>query len=474
MLISQTYRPESLFRALGPDFADPVRPADFPMVVPRFVHHRVLGQLGLDHLDETQIRSHLGRLAPLPGAQPQALAVRYHGHQFRTYNPDLGDGRGFLFAQLREVDTGRVSDLSTKGSGRTPYSRSGDGRLTLKGGVREVLATAMLEALGVNTSHTVSLMETGEALERNDEPSPTRSAVLVRRTHSSIRFGGFQRHAFHDRADLVGQLAEHVLAVYQPDLVGAPDPGAALLNRVVECCAELVGGWMAAGFVHGVLNTDNMNINGESFDYGPYRFLPFNDPNFVAAYFDQTGLYAFGRQPEAVYRNLRQLAGCLLLISDEGGLAAALERFPDLYRDALRRAIVRRLGVRSGDVGAEQALVSAAFRALAAGGAELRWEPFFHDWFGGEASAERALQGPRGALYRTAPFTAFHDLVRDFEPDRPERLASPVFARSEPEELLIDEIEGLWAAIADRDDWEPFNAKLARLEATRQAYGFSA
>ncbi len=474
MLIRETYRPETLFRSLGPEFADPVRPAVFPMTVPRFVNHGVLGRLGLGLLDEAQILAHLGRLEPLPGAQPQPLAVRYHGHQFRTYNPDLGDGRGFLFAQLRETGTGRLSDLSTKGSGRTPYSRFGDGRLTLKGGVREVLATAMLEALGVNTSHSVSLMETGEALERNDEPSPTRSAVLVRRTHGSIRFGGFQRHAFHDRADLVGQLTEHVLAVYQPDLVDASDPGAALMNRVVEQSATLVAGWMAAGFVHGVLNTDNMNINGESFDYGPYRFLPFNDPTFVAAYFDQNGLYAFGRQPEAVYWNLRQLAGCLLLISEETGLAAALERFPDLYREALRQAMVRRLGVRGAGVPAEQALVSAAFRALAAGGAALRWEPFFHDWFGGAASADRALQGPRGALYREAAFKDFRTLVLDFEPDRPARLDSTVFARSEPEELLYDEIESLWAAIAERDDWSPLNAKLDRLDATRRAYGFCA
>ena len=474
MLISETYRPETLFRDLGPEFADPVRPADFPMTIPRFVHHRVLGRLGLGQLDGTRILTHLGRLDPLPGAQPVPLAVRYHGHQFRTYNPDLGDGRGFLFAQLREAATGRLSDLSTKGSGRTPYSRSGDGRLTLKGGVREVLATAMLDALGVNTSHSVSLMETGEPLERNDEPSPTRSAVLVRRTHSSVRFGGFQRHAFHDRPDLVARLAEHVIDVYQPDLSGAADPGAALLNRVVEQSATLVAGWMAAGFVHGVLNTDNMNINGESFDYGPYRFLPLNDPNFVAAYFDQTGLYAFGRQPEAVYWNLRQLAGCLLLISDETGLATALERFPDLYRDALRRAMMRRLGVLGGDVAAEQALVSAAFRALAAGGAALRWEPFFHDWFCGEASADRALLGPRGALYREAPFVEFRTLLRGFEPDRPERLAAVAFASPEPEELLYEEIEALWAVIAEGDDWAPFNAKLARLEATRLAYGFRA
>ena len=122
--------------------------------------------------------------------------MRYHGHQFRVYNPDLGDGRGFLFAQLREAGTGRLLDLGTKGSGQTPWSRTADGRLTLKGGVREVLAAEMLEALGVPTSRAFSLIETGEALQRNDEPSPTRSAVLTRLSHSHIRFGTFQRHAY--------------------------------------------------------------------------------------------------------------------------------------------------------------------------------------------------------------------------------------------------------------------------------------
>jgi serine/tyrosine/threonine adenylyltransferase len=473
MLTTPDYQPETAFRDLGPEFADEVRPAEFPQAVPRFLNHRVLAHLGVGPLDEAQATAHFGRLEPLPGAQARPLAVRYHGHQFRTYNPDLGDGRGFLFAQLREAGSGRLCDLSTKGSGQTPYSRSGDGRLTLKGGVREVLATAMLEALGVNTSHSVSLFETGEALERNDEPSPTRAAVLVRRTHSSIRFGGFQRHAFHERADLVARLAEHVIDHYQPDLRGAADPGAALLERVAELSARLVAGWMAAGFVHGVLNTDNMNINGESFDYGPYRFLPSNDPGFVAAYFDHNGLYAFGRQPEAVLWNLRQLAGALLLISPEDGLVAALERFPQLYRDALRVAMLRRLGVAPRTREADQALVSSAFQALAAGGEALGWEPFFHDWFCGTASATRALDGPRGHLYRAPPFETFRQLVEGYEPCRPERLEHPLFARPEPETLLIDEIEAIWAAIAERDDWSPFNAKLAQLDALREAYGFS-
>src|SRR6185295_8001328 len=137
----------------------------------------------------------------------------YHGHQFRTYNPDLGDGRGFLFAQLRD-DGGRLLDLATKGSGQTPYSRFGDGRLTLKGGVREVLAAEMLEALGVYTSKAFSLFETGEALTRGDEPSPTRSSVLVRLQHSHIRFGTFQRLATLGLDEQIAKLTDYCLRHY--------------------------------------------------------------------------------------------------------------------------------------------------------------------------------------------------------------------------------------------------------------------
>src|SRR5207237_3580374 len=134
---------------------------------------------------------HFGRFVPLPGSLDQPLALRYHGHQFRSYNPDIGDGRGFLFAQGHDA-RGRLMDLGTKGSGQTPYSRFADGRLTLKGGVREVLATEMLEALGVNTSKSFALFETGESLVRGDEPTPTRSSVLTRLSHGHIRIGTFQ------------------------------------------------------------------------------------------------------------------------------------------------------------------------------------------------------------------------------------------------------------------------------------------
>ncbi|MGH7021144.1 MAG: protein adenylyltransferase SelO family protein, partial [Brevundimonas sp.] len=216
MPVSLAYRPDPRFVDLGPEFGDPVLAADFPQTILRVRNDRAAATVGLETLSDDEWRAHFGRFEPLPG-QPGPIAMRYHGHQFRTYNPDLGDGRGFLAAQMRD-DQNRLLDLGTKGSGQTPWSRRGDGRLTLKGGMREVLAAAMLESLGVPTCRILSLVETGEALERNDEPSPTRSAVMVRLSHSHIRFGTFQRAAYHGRKDQIEVLLEHARSLYHPSV----------------------------------------------------------------------------------------------------------------------------------------------------------------------------------------------------------------------------------------------------------------
>lgn len=471
MPVAAEYYPDPRLALLGSEFGDPVGPADFPAAILRYRNARAAESVGLGALTDREWIDAFARFEPLPGSPARPLALRYHGHQFRVYNPDLGDGRGFLYAQLRDRD-GRLLDLGTKGSGQTPWSRQGDGRLTLKGGVREVLATAMLEALGVPTSKSISLIETGEALQRSDEPSPTRSAVLTRLSFSHLRFGTLQRLAYLERADLMATLLDHIVETYQPDLL--PLEGeirvAAWLERVVALTAKMVARWMTAGFVHGVLNTDNMNINGESFDYGPYRFLPKSDPNFTAAYFDHAGLYAFGRQPEAVFWNLQQLAGCLtLLAADHAPLIAALESFGPAYRRELAAAVTLRLGVQSGGEEADVALASALFRALAEGGEAVRWEPVFFDWFGGKASEARALSGPRRHAYAGQGFRGFRERLAHHAPDRPERLEHSYFVGSEPQELLIGEIEAIWSTIAADDDWRPFEAKLVAMDQARAA-----
>jgi serine/tyrosine/threonine adenylyltransferase len=269
---------------LGNAFFDEVEPAAFPECTPRFLNRRWAERIGLSDLSEERWAAHFCRFQPMVENLPRPLALRYHGHQFRVYNPEIGDGRGFLFAQVRD-DRGRLLDLGTKGSGQTPYSRHADGRLTLKGGVREVLATEMLEALGVNTSKTFGLFETGEELIRGDEPSPTRSSVLTRLSHGHIRIGSFQRLAFYGEVENINALIryclEHLYAEQPSE--DARQNGARLFELVVAATARLAASYMTAGFVHGVLNSDNIAITGESFDYGPWRFTPDWDAAFTAA-----------------------------------------------------------------------------------------------------------------------------------------------------------------------------------------------
>jgi len=473
MPVSARYRPDPLFAKLGPEFADPVAPARFPQHTLRRRNQVWAREVGLDTLSDAEWEAHFARFEPLPGNMPEPLAMRYHGHQFRVYNPEIGDGRGFLFAQLRD-DAGRLLDLATKGSGQTPYSRFGDGRLTLKGGVREVLAAEMLETLGVNTSKAFSLFETGEALTRGDEPSPTRSSVLVRLSHSHIRFGTFQRLAFFERADLTQTLVEHCCAAYYPQHLNLSDEAraTALFGSVVEATARLAASWMAAGFVHGVLNTDNLNVTGESFDYGPWRFIPQSDPAFTAAYFDENGLYAFGRQPEAVSWALAQLGGALSLVCPPTVLEPELMRFAPAYQGGLRDSLFRRLHLAAGDLESDLEFLQGLFDWLTQ--SQAGWDQFFHDWFGGGASATRATSSPQASLYVDASFTALRSgLEARTRDDATARLVHPYFQRATPCTMVFDEVEALWAPIAERDDWSLFEAKLAEIADMRTALRIS-
>ncbi|WP_375381132.1 protein adenylyltransferase SelO family protein [uncultured Sphingomonas sp.] len=446
-----SYRPASRLLTLGDGFFDPVTAADFPETRLRFRNDRAAATIGLAGLDDAEWIRRFGRFEPLPDSLPQPLALRYHGHQFRSYNPELGDGRGFTFAQLYD-DRGRLMDLGTKGSGTTPWSRSGDGRLTLKGAVREVLATEMLEALGVETSRTLSVIETGEALYRGDEPSPTRSAVLVRLSHSHIRIGSFQRLAYERDETRLRTLTDYVLRELHTQEPGA-EPAVQLLTNVVARTARLAASYMAAGFVHGVLNTDNINVTGESFDYGPWRFAPTWDPAFTAAYFDQTGLYALGRQPEAIHWNAMQLAVALRPICDAEPLIAALDGFAPAYQAAIGERMTWRLGVVPRGADDDRALVQAIEQALRVSGAGL--DRFFFDAFGGVLPVGYGAEwaDARAALAGYAP--------------RKDR--SHPYWSGEPCSMLIDEVEAIWAPIAAADDWSVFEAKVAEVRAMGEA-----
>jgi len=459
------YRPDPAILALGPDFYDPVTPADFPQAILRFRSDRAAATVGLDSLSDEEWVEHFARFAPLPGNLPEPLALRYHGHQFRVYNPDIGDGRGFLFAQLRD-GAGRLMDLGTKGSGQTPYSRFGDGRLTLKGGVREVLATEMLEALGVDTSRSFSLVETGEALERHDEPSPTRSAVLVRLQHSHIRIGTFQRLAYLDETANLEKLTAYCLRHYYGERGGADGP-ARLLDHVSLAAARLAASYIAAGFVHGVLNSDNIAITAQSFDYGPWRFTPYWDGHFTAAYFDHNGLYAFGRQPEAIHWDLVQLAASLRPLAPAEALTPALDAFPARFQEALVAAIFRRLGVLPTGTERDSALLAALETGLAAKTVEI--DRFFFDWRGGA----RRGSSPADAAYEDAPFDDFRAAIGGFEAV-PRAAEHAYWSDAAPCSMHIEEVEAIWSAIDERDDWAPFDAKVAAVRRMGEAHAATA
>lgn len=455
------------YLSLGEGFADPVQAAPFPMTQARFWNTHWSERLGFSQMDEEAKAAHFARFSPFPEAQPEPLAMRYHGHQFGQYNPELGDGRGFLYAQVVDPVDGRLLDFGTKGSGTTPWSRGGDGRLTLKGGVREVLASEQLEALGVQTSKSWSLYETGEALVRGDEPSPTRSAVLVRLSHGHIRFGTFQRLAFLGDATRMEKLAHYTLDALLP---GANKEGAVSTRLLDEVCgrtAELAAAWTAAGFVHGVLNTDNMSITGESFDYGPWRFLPRLDLRFTAAYFDRQGMYAYGRQPAVCLWNVQRLADALQLLGHERTPEMLNQQYERAYRPALARRLVERLGLHPQGYDANSALADATVEFLAQ--PQVGFAQFFFDWFGGIESKGRAQRSPQAGAYQGQAFDDFHALLTHFPAEPWVNLERPYFQRSTPCDLLIDQVEQIWSPIALEDDWSAFGHKLQDIAEMRAA-----
>ncbi|HJW79174.1 MAG TPA: protein adenylyltransferase SelO family protein, partial [Beijerinckiaceae bacterium] len=326
-----------------------------------------------------------------------------------------------------------------------------------KGGVREVLATEMLEALGVNTSKSFALFETGEELERGDEPSPTRSAVLTRLSHGHIRIGTFQRLAFFSEADNLKTLTRYCLDNLYGEQPSADDAENALrlFDRVSTATAALAASYIAAGFVHGVLNSDNINVTGESFDYGPWRFTPEWDPDFTAAYFDHYGLYAFGRQPEAIHWDLAQLAGCLSLIGEAAKLSEILGDWSRRFDDALVDALLLRLGVKRRDN--DRAVAGALVRALGTRAQSI--DRIFFDWRGGD--------DPGPDLYPAEQFRELSALLEGRQ--RPK--SHPYWSAEAPCSMHIGEVEEIWSAIADRDDWQPFNNKVKAIRLMGEAMG---
>ena len=304
-------------------------------------------ELGLDPawLRTTEGVGLLTGTLPPPDATPVAQA--YAGHQFGGFVPRLGDGRALLLGEL--VDThGRLRDLHLKGSGRTPFARGGDGLAALGPMLREYLISEAMHALGVPTTRSLSVVATGRTVQREDLLP---GAVLARVASSHLRIGSFQYAATTGDLDLLRRLADHAIARHHPAAADADNPHLALLDAVVATQASLLARWMLVGFVHGVMNTDNMTISGETIDYGPCAFLDAYDPTTVYSSIDHSGRYAFGNQPVVAQWNLARLAETLLPLIDPDQdravelAVASLDAFPPRYDEAWTDGMRSKLGL---------------------------------------------------------------------------------------------------------------------------------
>jgi len=460
---------EPAFQSLGSDYYDEVPAAEFPQHLLRFRNDRLLPKLGLDPKDVSD--EHFTEAFGKFHCVGPFLAMRYHGYQFGEYNAYLGDGRGFLYGQARGID-GELYDLGTKGSGRTPYSRNADGRLTLKGGVREVLAAEMLHRLGVKTSRCLSLVETGESLWRGDEPSPTRSSVMVRLSRSHLRFGTFERLIFFRRKDLIKKLLDHVIYYYYFHLLeeekerSPQELYAVFYAELVKRVAKLAAQWMAAGFCHGVLNTDNMSITGESFDYGPYGFIPSYKPGFIAAYFDYFGLYCYGNQPQICHENLTKLQKPLGAVIDNSDMEAALAQFWEYYAVEYRQLMVNRLGFENLPAPEAEELLKLTVQFLQE--TQIGYHDFFvelrqqfsREWRD-DASKILGDKEPNKLLDAWRDF--YYHLLQTLSTEELDEMGERLRQKNPTLGLIRPVIESVWEAITVEDNWQPFYDLINRI-----------
>lgn len=304
------------------------------------------------------------------GADPIAMA--YAGHQFGHFVPQLGDGRAILLGEVIDRQ-GRRRDIQLKGAGRTPFSRNGDGRAALGPVLREYIVSEAMHALGIPTTRTLAAATTGEHVYREDVLP---GAVLTRVAASHVRVGTFEYFAARGDADAVRRLADHVIDRHYPEARDAGQPYLALLEAVVERQAALVAGWMRVGFIHGVMNTDNTSISGETIDYGPCAFMDAYDPATVFSSIDRAGRYAFANQPPVAQWNLARLAETLLSLIDpepERALEparAAIDTFPGRFERHWMSGMRRKLGLSTDEPG-DRALVDGLLDAMHAGGADF-------------------------------------------------------------------------------------------------------
>ena len=359
------WRLEERFRRLPPHFFTSLpseRPGD-PITVHGSASAAALIDLPPSAFAHPNFAQVFSGHAPLGGFAPYATV--YAGHQFGVFVPQLGDGRALTIAELVNA-RGETWDVQLKGAGRTPYSRFADGRAVLRSSIREYLCSEAVAALGIPTTRALSVVATREGVARERmEPG----AVVTRLAPSFVRFGHFEY--FHHRGmhDDVRLLADHVIEGHFPHLAALPDRHAVWFGEIVARTADLMAAWQAAGFAHGVMNTDNMSILGLTIDYGPFGFLDAYDPGFICNHSDEGGRYAFERQPAIALWNLQALAAALTSLVPVETLRAALETYAGSFRTRMIALMAAKLGLgepREGD----PVLIGALLNAMAKGRAD--------------------------------------------------------------------------------------------------------
>ena len=341
---------DNRFARLGDAFSTSVLPE--PIAEPRLV---VASEAALALLDLDPAQAQLPLFAEIfsghklwSEADPRAMV--YSGHQFGSYNPRLGDGRGLLLGEVRN-DAGQYWDLHLKGAGQTPYSRMGDGRAVLRSSIREFLASEALHALGIPTSRAGCVIGSSTPVWRETQE---RAAMVLRLAQSHVRFGSFEYFYYTKQPEQLEVLAEHVLSTHYPHCQDQPEPWLAMFREIVERNAELIAKWQAYGFCHGVMNTDNMSILGITFDFGPFAFLDDFDQHFICNHSDHEGRYSYSNQVPIAQWNLSALAQALTPFISVEALREAIGLFLPLYQTHYLDLMRRRLGLTTAEEGDEE------------------------------------------------------------------------------------------------------------------------
>ena len=397
------------------EMALPWRAAKAPDPRLLVLNDRLATELGLDPgwlRSPDGVRLLIGNLVP-SGATPVAQA--YAGHQFGGYSPRLGDGRALLLGELRDVD-GRLHDVHLKGSGRTPFSRGGDGFAAVGPMLREYIVSEAMSALGIPTTRSLAVVATGKDVHR-DTILP--GAVLTRVASSHLRVGSFQYAAATGDLDLLRRLTDHAIARHYPDAANAGNPALALFDAVVAAQASLLAQWMLVGFVHGVMNTDNMTISGETIDYGPCAFMEAFDPATVYSSIDTGGRYAYGNQPVLAEWDLARFAEALLPLlhpDQDAAVALAVESlrsFGGQYSSAWSAGMRAKLGLPAGlDESLSGPLIAELLNHLQQ--SHVDYTSFFRSL---GAAARGDLEPARGQFLDLAAFDAWLERWRAVGPD---------------------------------------------------------